>query len=141
MNNVAKRQVITRQIYIAQPDVSDLYDRLITILRREGKSFNTWVYEQIKEYVARHSEGNPAFTLDTWLSKPDFMAFPTLGEPANARLLAKMDMKTLIELKNNAESWMLNADLAARQLAEHQKHSSFGLYVASCPYCRGDDHG
>ncbi|MEM4154868.1 MAG: hypothetical protein QXW52_08645 [Candidatus Caldarchaeum sp.] len=139
MNDAAKRHVITRQIYLSQSDVSDLYSRLLSILKREGKSFNAWLYEQIKDYVVRHGEGNPSFSLTKWITMPEFVAFPTLGEPAKPELLYSMDARTLTELMRNAESWMMNADYVLRKLSEHQKYHQ-GVKVDGCPYC-GEKHG
>lgn len=141
MKRWTDRQVLTRQIYISESDVLDLYAKLLEILGRERKSFNEWVYEQIKDYVAKHGSGNPAFRLDKWIENSEFIAFPTLGEPANPRLLRKMNRKTLYELVQNAKSYVDYGEYLLKCYHEHERYHGQGIKDSYCPYCREDDHG
>lgn len=130
------KQVLTRQLYIASPNVLEIYRQLLDILRREGKSFNTWVYEQMVDYVVKHGQGNPVFRLDAWLENPDVVAFPTLGEPPTIKKLLRLPTKMLTELKNNAAAYASQADYLLTWIREHENsHAKLGYSHPNCPYC------
>ncbi|MEM2257805.1 MAG: hypothetical protein QXU87_04065 [Candidatus Caldarchaeum sp.] len=129
------RQVLSRQIYIARPDALEVYSRLLKILDREGKSFNTWVYEQMVEYVKRHGEGNPCFRLDQWVEAPEIRAFPTLGEAPVLQKLLDYKPDMLYELLENARAYVYVATAAIQLRRKHETHL---VRVADCPLCSGE---
>lgn len=80
------------------------------IAKREGTSISMIIRRALKDYVKKHASGNPAFALDTWVSKPSFMAFPTLGEDADVNYLKQLSDEDLKQLIGHAESWLYLAE-------------------------------
>ena len=54
------------QVYVNRTS-SLLYENLKSILKREKKSFSSWVLENAESYVRLHEPGNPQQRLDTIL--------------------------------------------------------------------------
>jgi hypothetical protein len=54
--------------------------KFIKIRWREHKSESELVMLAIKEYVLNHSDGNDAFTLDSFVKDPEMEATPALGK-------------------------------------------------------------
>ena len=44
--------------------VSESYDSLLDILRKERIGVGDWLQDQIEQYVKIHADGNPSYTLD-----------------------------------------------------------------------------
>ena len=69
LNNNNNRTVISSRVNIEN------YDRLKLVLLREKNSFQTWLNDQISDYLKVHGDGNPNFTLDQFDSET-FQACP-----------------------------------------------------------------
>lgn len=65
------------------------------------------------DYVKKHSEGNPAFSLEKWQEKPDFVALPTIGEQLTQERLNEIKEEDLLELARNV---LARADEVSRQV-------------------------
>jgi hypothetical protein len=117
----------------------ELWTRFIATARREGKSASQMIAEWIREYLARHGEGNPAIPLDRWAEKPDFIAFPTLGELPNPVKLRDMPEPMLAELRRNAEAYASVAGGLIHARRTHQTHVETGVRDGACPYCREEE--
>lgn len=131
------RAVVSRNIYLSQPDASEIYARLMDVLKTEGKSFNEWVYEAMKEYVVKHGSGNVAFKLDKWLTEPDFIAMPTLGEIIPMEKFIKYPREIILQIKKNAEYYATSAEYILRQFNEHQRHVEIGYTTPeTCLFCK-----
>jgi len=73
------KKEILPHIYVPET-AKPLFKKLITILRREGKSFSQWVREQAANYVRIHSPGNPIIPLTKFVDgKPLGPSIPTCG--------------------------------------------------------------
>ena len=53
------------------------------IADKEGKKFSELVMDVLEDYVKKHSDGNPAFTLDQFVD-PNFVACPAVFRDAKA---------------------------------------------------------
>jgi len=58
-----------RKFYVPE-DCQQLIDKLVQILRREGKSLSRWILENAVEYVKRHEPGNPQLLMNNF-AKPE----------------------------------------------------------------------
>lgn len=74
LNNNNNRTVISSRVNIEN------YDRLKLVLLRERNTFQTWLNDQISNYLKVHGDGNPNFTLDQFDSE-EFQACPAFFRP------------------------------------------------------------
>jgi hypothetical protein len=58
------------------------YEKLSSTLFRERATFTSWLDEQITEYLKKHGDGNPAYTLDQF-QDPNFKACPAFFRDTN----------------------------------------------------------
>jgi len=70
-----------RRFYVPE-DYQQLIDKLIRILRREGKSLSRWILENAIEYVKRHEPGNPQMLMNKFLKKAQPEPEPVAQAPA-----------------------------------------------------------
>ncbi|MEM4301541.1 MAG: hypothetical protein QXQ70_03105 [Candidatus Caldarchaeum sp.] len=125
-------------ISIREDDL-ELWEKFKQVAQREG-GISQVLRILIEDYVKKHFQGNPSFTLDKWVQNSSFVAFPTLGEPPNRKQLIKMDKKMLWQLMRNAESYAAEAHFLYEALNEHEKtHVYWGIREPSCPYCAEKD--
>jgi hypothetical protein len=114
----------------------ELWHKFVSIAKREGKSASELIMDFVRDYVAKHGEGNPAIPLDKWVENKDYVAFPTLGEPPIKDKLINMPEDMLQHLKRNAEAYASEVTMLLIYKREHEQHRYAGIKVNTCPYCR-----
>jgi hypothetical protein len=128
---------MARVITISIPDGEmENWHKFVATAKREAGNVSKVILELAKEYVKKHGEGNPVIPLDKWVSQPELVAFPTIGETPNRAKLMRMPMDMLLELKRNAEAYAIEANTLIHYQREHEQHRYAGIKVNTCPYCR-----
>jgi len=59
-----------RTFYVPE-EYQPLIDKLMRILRREGKSLSRWILENAVEYVSLHEPGNPQLLMNRFIKPPE----------------------------------------------------------------------
>jgi len=117
-------------------DKIPVFEEFKKIAQREGKSFSALLVEVVEEYVKKHAEGNPVYKLDKWVDNREFVAFPSLGEPARPSRLRKLPPDMLKELVANARTYLQVGESLTLWVEPHKYHKSLGYKEARCPYCQ-----
>ena len=92
-------------IYVPK-DKEIIWEKAKEVAQREGKSVSAIIIEFLEEYVKKHGEGNPAFTLDQFVEKEVIKAWPTLGHDPWRFDLSGFDDRELGEIRKQVYQWM-----------------------------------
>lgn len=86
------------------------YERLKDILRKERQDIQDWLQDSIDDYIKKHGDGNPMYTLDHYQDE-NFLATPAYHRPLHAweSYLKKCQDKEYKEWTNQLES-LLNLE-------------------------------
>jgi hypothetical protein len=76
---------------LGRADIIDSFDK---IAAREGKSFSELVVVVIEDYIKKHGDGNPSYSLQQWQAQPEFHATPAFGR-------VRMDWMKYMQHKSN----------------------------------------
>lgn len=99
----------TTTIYIFKQN-EEAWKKAIEIARREGKSISKLINDFIVDYVKKHAEGNPSFTLDHFAKGIVVKALPSLGHDPAQWNWDDTPVTLLNEIKQNAQKWLEAAD-------------------------------
>jgi len=69
-----------KKITIGNRVYEDSYEKLKDILRKERKDIQDWLQDSIDDFIKKHGDGNPVFTLDHF-NDENFLATPAYHRP------------------------------------------------------------
>lgn len=113
----------------------ELWETFKKIAEREG-GVSKVIITLVEDYVKKHGSGNPSFPLDRWSEKPEFLPFPTLGEPPQTAYLVRLDKEMLQKIKEHAQSYADKASILLKELERHKDHERYGIKDEFCTYCK-----
>jgi len=96
--------MVQMHLYIGEEDL-DTIKEFKKIAAREGKPTSQILKEFMRDYIKKHGEGNPNFSIEKWVKDPKFQAFPTLGEDPRKYALQDYTNKDLAELRVKTRHW------------------------------------
>jgi len=91
--------MVIYQMYLDKESEA-LFEEFKKIAKREGKSMAQMIKEFMADYIKKHGQGNPAFSLEKWVQDPGFKAYPALDSDWQRAALDQFDDKDLQHIIN-----------------------------------------
>ncbi|MDC3257176.1 hypothetical protein OAU44_00210 [bacterium] len=99
-----------------------------SITTREGSTMKEHLETYMKEYIKKHGEGNPAYSLDKWSEDSEFKALPAFLESKEkwVKFVQNTDDETLKEIEDKAHQLEIIASCYIKiGSKEERKKSNF----------------
>ena len=83
---------------------SDVLMEFKSITSREGSTMKEHLETYMRDYIKKHGEGNPAYSLDKWSEDSEFKALPAFLENNDkwVKFVQNTDDETLKEIEDKA---------------------------------------
>lgn len=96
--------IVVFPLYVRK-EYQPILEKAKEVAKREGKPLSELIFTLLQDYIKKHGSGNPSFEITKWVEKPDFKAYPTLGETPNADKLMREDPETIKDLYARLDQW------------------------------------